>query len=580
MAPRSTPKPGSKRRRALDAQSRADARALSRHLPSIRLDAATAAVEAPAWLHVATEGVYEGHSMGPFEFNRAVFEDLVKNLRAHPWFLAGADGLGCSDVVQWDFDHASEANPTDGDLPVTGAPAQAWVLDLKIEDGADGKCQLWALTRYLPLARQYVKEGKYRSASVAVWFDAIDPITGDDIGAELTSVAFTNRPFIQGMTPLAANRKTRASILRDPSADWGPIKTPADILPVLARDFEIDDGTADEALLPAVQAKVALLKSWLVPGAVIPTGIDPLYAISQLRMTLGLPTLTPPEEVIEELEELFAALAGTPVVEEAEPGSAPIPPPLGAARRPKETPVNDPKTPTTLAATLIAVDPYEGLCKRFNLSTVDPEKAVLKLMGDAAAATNDAAALIKALGATDMASATARVTQLLQCEAAMADMKPKYDALVAKDQQAAAAQETADVEAAIQTHRMPETARPALMLHRRQDPAGFAKAFPQPSADHAPLATPVFTTRETPTGSPLDRLSAGANGVALSGQRPAAPPPGPGGGRINLSGYKGRNAVEKTIAYIRTTDEGKNLSWEDANARANELLHSGAVVVG
>ncbi len=159
----------------------------------------------PKWVQVAAEGVYNGYAGGAFTFDGNVFSQLVRNLRSDPAFVLGAGGVGVAPVCAWDFDHASAAFAADGTIPVTGAPAQGWVLDLDIRPGPNG-LTLYALTSWLEPARSYILEGKYRWASVVVSFDCRDPKTNADIGARLDSIALTNSPFISGMVPLAASR--------------------------------------------------------------------------------------------------------------------------------------------------------------------------------------------------------------------------------------------------------------------------------------------------------------------------------------------------------------------------------------
>jgi hypothetical protein len=152
---------------------------------------------ATCWVQVTQEIDAKGYGGGPFKFDRTTFEQLQKNLRLHPAFKLGADGFGSADVVPWDVGHATENNPGN-------APAQGWVQDLDIREGADGKAQLWAKTRWLENMRQAINGGQYKWASVVVLFDARDPVTNEDVGALLTSVAVTNTPFVEGMAPLVA----------------------------------------------------------------------------------------------------------------------------------------------------------------------------------------------------------------------------------------------------------------------------------------------------------------------------------------------------------------------------------------
>lgn len=144
----------------------------------------------PVWIQLAKPGTFKGHPSGkPFTLNRAVFEQAVRN------FKANKDGR-----LPIDFEHASEQAPTEGSTPITGAPAQGWIVDLALRP--DGN--LWALVEWGPLARQYIKEGQYRFISPAIHLRMKDRETGADIGAYISSAGLTNQPFLDGMQPLAA----------------------------------------------------------------------------------------------------------------------------------------------------------------------------------------------------------------------------------------------------------------------------------------------------------------------------------------------------------------------------------------
>lgn len=176
---------------------------------------------AAKWQQIAYEGAFHGHAGGEFELTREVFERAIANFRRHPSYRPGAEqappeavDAGTYDVIPWDFHHASEQAPTSGTIPVAGAPAQGWVLELAIRNGP-GKAELWALTRFLEPLRTYVREGRYRSCSMTFYPNAVDPVTGQDIGPYISSVAATNDPFLQGMAPLAASRDELA---REPGA--------------------------------------------------------------------------------------------------------------------------------------------------------------------------------------------------------------------------------------------------------------------------------------------------------------------------------------------------------------------------
>ena len=162
---------------------------------------------ARTWVQICRAGNYLGYSAGPVEWTAETFQKLVENFRRHPSFRVGPDGVGIAPVVAYDYEHASELDPTSGTVPLTGTPACGWVYDLQVRAGADGVAELWALSEFLPTAREQIRSGAYRWTSVAVWTDAVDPVTAEELGPVLTSVALTNHPFVQGMTPISASAR-------------------------------------------------------------------------------------------------------------------------------------------------------------------------------------------------------------------------------------------------------------------------------------------------------------------------------------------------------------------------------------
>lgn len=141
------------------------------------------------WVNVARAGTWAGHPQGAFRMDASVFEALVRNFHN-----SGVRRL------QWDFNHASAMPPSSGNIPVVGTPAQGWIYDIR-HDGQS----LYVLTEWLPLARQYIENDQYDSASVVIAWDSVDRVTKAKIGPVLRSVALTNEAFITGLQPLAAD---------------------------------------------------------------------------------------------------------------------------------------------------------------------------------------------------------------------------------------------------------------------------------------------------------------------------------------------------------------------------------------
>lgn len=143
--------------------------------------------EGRTWIQLAKSGSYAGHPSGPFELTTRVFAEIIGNFRAQ------------ANPVPIDFEHASEQDPTRGDIPSRGAPATGWIHDLEIR-GSD----LWAFVEWLEPAKSQIRAGQYRYISPALRFGSKDRVTGRVIGPKITSAGLTNTPFLDGMQPLAA----------------------------------------------------------------------------------------------------------------------------------------------------------------------------------------------------------------------------------------------------------------------------------------------------------------------------------------------------------------------------------------
>lgn len=175
-------------------------------------DTKPAAVPQYRWIHCANEGTYRGHHQGEFDLTPDVLAAFVRNLRASPQYRAGEldlDGKtytgGVEPVIQFDYEHVSEMLP----VPERGAPAVGWVMDVELRKGADGKLQLWAFADLGIDIRRQISDRQYRWVSIAFTLTGVHWITGEPIGPLLTSIAFTNHPYMQDLEPLAAaNRVT------------------------------------------------------------------------------------------------------------------------------------------------------------------------------------------------------------------------------------------------------------------------------------------------------------------------------------------------------------------------------------
>lgn len=178
-------------------------------------------------IQVAKTGRFEGHPAGAFEMTEATFARIVENFRRT-----------ANRRIPVDYEHATEM-VTRGNVMQDGAPAVGWVVDLSAHGDA-----LYATVEWVDrTAVGHIREGRYRYCSPAVVLDAIDGESGARIGPRLTSVGLTNRPFLDGMEPLAA-RDGAESVTASLSPDAVHIPATIEVAPRSAME-ENDKEKAD-----------------------------------------------------------------------------------------------------------------------------------------------------------------------------------------------------------------------------------------------------------------------------------------------------------------------------------------------
>lgn len=464
-------------------------------LESVRLEApatpeAAAALPNPDWIQIAAEGEYKGHSTGAFTLDRAVFEVIIRNFRNHPSYAGGT-----SDVIAYDFSHASEGDPAD--IAVEGAPAQAYAQELEIRDGAKG-AELWALTRFLPRMVQYRAEGSYKWTSVCVWPDAHDPVSGAKIGWYLSSIAFTNDPFIQGMTPLAASR------MFDP---FCPPSTPSEVLEALRRMF----GLPEMAGPDEVMASLMKLQAY-ASGAEAPAGVDVECLVGELRLIFNLPTLASVDEIFLQADALLVALA------ESDPVST------IAASRKDPSDMNHAEVAIALIAQRLKVKldakkPEEHgqiLCEAVDAAEDGAKKA-------GSTALDQLSAIFKALGVQDVEAALTDITDKIQQAARLKEVLPQLSELEEIKKKKDEDEVEGDVDVAMSFRGINEAARPGLIELRRIAPAAFELKYPKPTKEQLELSQKKIPAHAQRSGSTTtSKDGAGALPKLPDGTQPTA----------------------------------------------------------
>ena len=501
----------------------------------------------PRWMQIARTGLWKGyHGKRTIEFTVDTFNTIIANFHDHPTYKAAAKGKGTTDVVPCDFNHASEMDPTEGSLPVVGAPAQAWIQELELRAMPDGKTGLWAYTRLLEPVATYVKESKIKWTSVTVWPNAIDPESGKEIGPLLTSVAFTNQPFIEGMVPIAANRAAELRRYYDAACD-------AEDAFMKLRDLF---GLSQTAAIGDLLAEIGKLRVWISSGTV-PMGVDTDDLVSSMRTILGMPALSSTDDVFAELDKLLPAMIEQEALEATE-GAPDMPSSESSASVTEYAPLGrnrnmtlDPKLLATLASTFGIV--------------ANTEEAISAAARELVTDGKTLRTLFKAMGVTDADGAAAKLADLLKAQKDLEELRPKHTALLKRVEEIETNEAKTEVIAAMKEHGLSESLEEVLLDFRVRKPEEFRKKYPVTPPEKQHLTRSLFANSE---GAQLgsERTGAGHRGnpIVAAG----------GGGDIasQVDGYPGRNRVEQCMAFIRGTVPGaKEWAHEDVHAQACEL---------
>ena len=137
---------------------------------------------AAKWTPIALVGTWKGHVAGEFDLTKEDLEQIATNFK-------DSDAL----EVVVDFEHQSTEN--------IKAEATGWVKDLKVEDN-----QLLAKIEWLDETKELIKSKKYKYLSPVLVQNSLHPISGDNIGWTLHSVALTNTPFFQELDEVILNK--------------------------------------------------------------------------------------------------------------------------------------------------------------------------------------------------------------------------------------------------------------------------------------------------------------------------------------------------------------------------------------
>lgn len=484
----------------------------------------------PIWIQIATEGVYKGHPSTPdgVTFSREFFDKVIANFRRDPSYKAGPDGVGTTHVLPTDYEHASELDPTAGSIPMSGAPSPSWVMDLQVRDGESGKAELWALTDITSATLRDQLNGKeYRWTSIAVWPDAIDAHSGERIGPQMTSFAYTNHPFIQGMHPIAA------------SAWVSRAESPEEVVIGLRDIFQLSsDATAEQ-----VSAELAEFSDRMMQGT-LPEGVKACDVIDRLRSLLGVRLLASNDEVLEAARQMLAGTGYTEGVNGKEPN--------------QEQEQSNMSLSTKLAAVLKCRDTDDSILCAAEETTKAAAGAsdALKQLQDMFG-SKDLQGLIKA--------ASEQIAQAKKVEGLVAALQAANDSM-GQSMDAEAEAETDAVVATISADKTVATRiRPAILAQRKsciveQDLFGskikrvddaklkaFRELYPLPPADLELLTRRIFAA---PGGQQLGLRADESGNLQATQVAPSARQPGEDDRRAKVRTLAGRNDTERAMTLL------------------------------
>ena len=418
------------------------------------------------WIQLAAVGQWAGHPAGAFQLSTTEFAQICANFYATKNQLAPID-----------WAHASEMNPTEGNLAEVGAPAWGWIrsMDNRGEGG------LWGLVEWKPDVAGKIAAGEFQFFSPAIRFNAKDRVTGANIGARLSSGAVTNLPFIDGLKRIAAsdaigadmNEKTVTLAQRSM-----PVGKSHEFMAKCRDCLNLDDtATADQ-----MKAKVANLRGLYSDAAdaggdahAMCQGVNLSAYTTALTEMMGAPISMDIGDLLDAVEEMIDAAMAQHIAE-YHAGQAPV----AAATLDDEG--DDDAGGADMRAASDNQRATNGTTKEAAMADAETTKKLTDLEGEKTVWMTERTTLL-----TERDAAVAKATKLeLELQKATTSLEAKDGELkIMSDKEAArvAADREARVDEAFGTYKDQQKLTDA---HRKQmvsfllsDPAGFEELYPK-----------------------------------------------------------------------------------------------------
>jgi hypothetical protein len=145
--------------------------------------------ENTGWLHIASEGTWQGHKNGDFSLDADVFAAFIERFEETE-----------NDMLV-DYDHRSLSLQGSSD----DSKAAGWITQLEVRQG-EGGAELWGLVSWTDDAAEMIRADELRYCSPVINFDATDRQSGEEVGPMLINVGATNNPFLDGNTAIQLTR--------------------------------------------------------------------------------------------------------------------------------------------------------------------------------------------------------------------------------------------------------------------------------------------------------------------------------------------------------------------------------------
>ncbi|MHB0874563.1 MAG: phage protease [Anaerolineae bacterium] len=152
------------------------------------------------WAQVLRVGRFTHRAYGDFEVTAEHLDTMVRNFR---------EGVRPKPPTRLAVDYNHES----------GGKAAGWIAGLETRAGG---AELWASVEWTEEAAMGIATKAYQFTSAEFAFAYQDKESGEDRGPTLLGMAITNRPFVEGMTPLSLSEQSGRAVIAALPAEQRP----------------------------------------------------------------------------------------------------------------------------------------------------------------------------------------------------------------------------------------------------------------------------------------------------------------------------------------------------------------------